>query len=163
MQKDALKMEASAIAAWYNEAPSQSILLLTIAAAQSNAANITLNNLAAVLNMGSLENKSLPILKYLVNIYPNSSIILNNLGQAYTGLGELDTAMVYFGRCLQREPNHPQANNTAGEIELSRGNAAAALQHFKNSLKGAYTEEAGRRVRFVATHLRANISPWAHQ
>jgi tetratricopeptide (TPR) repeat protein len=149
LEKDILKMEASALAAWYNEAPSQAILLMTKAAANPKASDLILNNLAAVLNMGSLENKSLPILKYLENIYPNNAMVLNNLGQAYTGLGELNSAMMCFGRCIQQEPNHPQANYTAGEIELSRGNTAAATQHFKNSLNGAYTDEADRRVRFV--------------
>jgi hypothetical protein len=61
--------------------------------------------------------------------------------------------MMYFGRCLQIEPNHPQANNTAGQIELSRGNTAAATQYFKNSLNGAFTEEAARRVSFVEPEI----------
>ncbi len=153
LEKDILKMEASALAAWYNEAPSQSILLITKAAANPKVSYLTLNNLAALLNMGSLENKSLPILKYLEVIQPNNAMVLNNLGQAYTGLGELNTAMMYFGRCIQLEPNHPQANYTAGEIELSRGNTAAATQHFKNSLKGAFNDEADRRVRFVEPEM----------
>lgn len=156
LQKDLVKMEASALAAWYNEAPSQAILLMTKAVANPKASDLALNNLSALLNMGSLENKSLPILRYLESIHPNNAMILNNLGQAYTGLGELNTAMMYFGRCIQMEPNHPQANYTAGEIELSRGNKAVATQHFKNSLNGAYTEEADRRVRFVEPDMDIN-------
>ena len=153
LEKDISKMEASALAAWYNEAPAQSILLITKAAANPKASDLTLNNLAALLNMGSLENKSLPVLKYLESIHPDNAMVLNNLGQAYTGLGELNSAMIAFGRCIQQEPNHPQANYTAGEIELSRGNNAAATQHFKNSLNGAYTDEADRRVRFVEPEM----------
>lgn len=147
LEKDILKMEVSALAAWYNEAPSQSILLMTKAAANPKASDLTLNNLAALLNLGSLENKSLPILRYLENIHPDNAMVLNNLGQAYTGLGELNSAMMYFGRCIEQEPNHPQANYTAGEIELSRGNTIAATQYFKNSLYGAFKEEVLQKVK----------------
>lgn len=154
IEKDVLKMESSSLAAWYNESPSQAILLMTKAALNPKATDLTLNNLAAMLNMGSLESRSLPVLRYLVNTYPNNAMILNNIGQAYTGLGELNTAMMYFGRCIQLEPNHPQANNTAGEIELSRGNTAAAEQHFINSITGAFTENAERRARFINNQIK---------
>lgn len=156
LEHDGNKMAAEGISAWYNEAPSQSILLLTKAASQAQAPDLLISNLGAILNMGGLENKSLPILKYLVTIYPQNAMILNNLGQAFVGLGELDTAMVYFGRCVQHEPNHPQANNTAGEIELSKGNNTAAAQYFKNSLNGAFTEEAARHVKFVEPDMDIN-------
>jgi tetratricopeptide (TPR) repeat protein len=153
LEKDPEKMASAAVAAWYSQALSQSILLITKAAMQPKASGLTMNNLGAILNMGGLELRAIPILTYLVNQYPNNSMLLNNLGQSYAGVGDLNRAMMYFGRCLQIEPNHPQANNTAGQIELSRGNTSAATQHFKNSLNGAYTEDAARRVRFVEPEL----------
>lgn len=156
LENDPEKMASASLAAWYSQAPSQSVLLITKAAMQSKASDLTINNLGAILNMGGLELRAIPILNYLVDQYPNNSMLLNNLGQAYAGVGDLNHAMIYFGRCLQIEPNHPQANNTAGQIELSRGNTAAATQHFKNSLNGAYTEEAARRVRFVEPEMDIN-------
>ncbi len=149
LENDPEKMASAALSAWYSQAPSQSILLITKAAMQSKASDLTMNNLGAILNMGGLELRAIPILTYLVNQFPNNSMLLNNLGQSYAGVGDVNRAMMYFGRCLQIEPNHPQANNTAGQIELSRGNTSAASQHFKNSLNGAYTEESARRARFV--------------
>ncbi|MES1222787.1 MAG: hypothetical protein ABUT20_45265, partial [Bacteroidota bacterium] len=149
LENDPEKMASAALSAWYSQAPSQSILLITKAAMQSKASGLTMNNLGAILNMGGLELRAIPILTYLVNQFPNNSMLLNNLGQSYAGVGDVNRAMMYLGRCLQIEPNHPQANNTAGQIELSRGNTSAATQHFKNSLNGAYTEEAARRVRFL--------------
>jgi Tfp pilus assembly protein PilF len=154
LENDPEKMASAALAAWYSEAPSQSILLITKAAMQSKASDLTMNNLGAILNMGGLESRAIPILNYLVGQFPDNSMVLNNLGQAYAGVGDLNNAMVYFARCLRIEPNHPQANNTAGQIELSRGNTSAATQHFKNSLNGAYTEDAARRVRFVEPEVK---------
>ena len=163
LENDPEKMATAAISAWYSEAPAQSVLLITKAAMQPNASDLTMNNLGAILNMGGLELRSIPILNYLVNQFPNNAMILNNLGQAYAGVGDLNHAMIYFGRCLQIEPNHPQANNTAGQIELSRGNTSAASQYFRNSLNGAFTDEASRQVKFVDPEedlyerLKANI------
>ena len=156
LENDPEKMASAALSAWYNQAPSQSILLITKAAMQSNASDLTMNNLGAILNMGGLELKAIPILNYLVDQYPNNAMVLNNLGQAYAEVGDLNKAMMYLGRCLQIEPNHPQANNTAGQIELSRGNSTSATQHFKNSLNGAYSDEAARRVRFVEAEMDIN-------
>lgn len=154
LENDWNKVAATGLTAWYSEAPSQAILLLTKAALQPKPSDITINNLGALLNMGGLENRSLPILRWLETLYPQNAMVLNNLGQAYAGLGELNDAMRFLGRCIAIEPNHPQASCTAGQIELSRGNNTAALQHFKNSLKGAYTEEADRRVRFVEPEMK---------
>ena len=41
-------------------------------------------------------------------------MVLNNVGQAFAGVGKLDSAMTYFGRCIKKSPYHPEANNTAG-------------------------------------------------
>jgi Tfp pilus assembly protein PilF len=153
LENDPEKMASAALSAWYSQAPSQSILLITKAAMQPKTSDLTMNNLGAILNMGGLELRAIPILNYLVTQYPNNSMVLNNLGQAYAGVGDLNNAMMYLARCIQIEPNHPQANNTAGQIELSRGNTGAAIQHFKNSLNGAFTPEADRRVRFVEPEM----------
>ncbi len=161
LENDGNKMTATAISAWYSEAPSQSILLITKAALKPKASDITMNNLGAILNLGGLENKSLPILRWLESQYPQNAMILNNLGQAYAGLGELNESMRFLGRCMAIEPNHPQANYTAGEIELSRGNNSAASKHFNNSLKGAFTEEAARRVRFIDFDAEINLYDYA--
>jgi hypothetical protein len=67
---------------------------------------------------------------------------LNNLGQAYTALGLLDSATIYLSRCISFSSQHPQANNTAGHIELKRGNKAKAQTYFENSLRGSFNLSA---------------------
>ena len=140
LENDAEKIAFAGVAAWYNNAPAQSALLITYAATKSQSSNI-LNNCAAIMNLCSHEEKAIPILKYILVTHPTNSTVLNNLGQAYTGLGDKQTAMMFFGRCIQRSPHHPEANATAAKIEESMGNLDKALEYTEASLKGAYSEE----------------------
>jgi tetratricopeptide (TPR) repeat protein len=146
---DASKMGAAAVAGWYTNYREESLLLIVKAAANNPDNGLLLNNCAAMLNMGGIEQKSIPLLKYLLQSYSASSMVLNNLGQAYAGLGETDTAMIYFGRCLKIEPENPEANNTAGQIEASKGNTEKAISYFEQSFKGAYSKPAELKLRRI--------------
>ena len=84
-------------------------------------------------------------------------MVLNNLGQAYAGLGETDTAMVYLGRCTKIEPENPEANNTAGQIEATKGNTEKAISYFEQSIKGAYNKPAELKLRKIKEN--SNIVP----
>jgi tetratricopeptide (TPR) repeat protein len=100
---------------------------------------------------------AIPILKYLLQFNAGSSMVLNNLGQAYAGLGETDTAMVYLGRCIKIEPENPEANNTAGQVEATKGNTEKAISYFEQSIKGAYNKPAELKLRKIKTG--SNIVP----
>ncbi len=155
---DGDKMGDAAVTGWYTNYREEALLLI-IKAASNNPGNGTLlNNCAAILNMGGIEQTAIPILKYLLQVYPNSSMVLNNLGQAYAGLGETDTAMVYLGRCIKAEPENPEANNTAGQIEASKGNTEKAISYFEQSLKGAYNKPAELKLRKLKNG--SNIVPF---
>src|SRR5574338_445125 len=140
LENNAAKIAASGVAAWYNNAPAQAALLITYAATKSQDAN-TLNNFGAIMNLCGHEEKAIPILKYVLATHPDNSTVLNNLGQAYAGLGDKQTAMMYFARCIRQSPNHPEANATAAKIEESNGNMDKALEYTEASLRGAYSEE----------------------
>jgi tetratricopeptide (TPR) repeat protein len=146
---DANRMGNAAITGWYTGYREESLLLI-IKAATSNPDNFLLmNNCAAILNMSGIEQKAIPLLKYLLQSYPGSPILLNNLGQAYAGLGETDTAMVYLGRCMKIEPENSEACNTAGQIEAIRGNKEKAIEYLQNSIKTAYTKTADLKLRKI--------------
>lgn len=136
------KMGIAGIAAWYNGAKSEGLLLLLQAGAKKPEDGLLLNNVSALLNIGGAPRHSLPVLRTLVQRYPENAMVLNNIGQAYAGVGELDTAMKYFGRCLKKSPQHPEANNTCGQIEKQRGHNAEAIRYFQEALKGAHHPEA---------------------
>ncbi len=136
------KMEAAALHAWQNGADEEAILLITKGAAESGGDGLMLVNAGGMLDMYGLSEKAIPVLRTIVNYNPNNIIALNNLGQAYTAIGLRDSAMYYIGRCLSLSPQHPEANNTAGHIELKKGNKARAQSYFENSLKGGFNLSA---------------------
>ena len=53
-------------------------------------------------------------------------MVLNNMGQAYAGLGETDTAMVYLGRAIRAVPMDPGSQqygraDRSGQGEYGKG------------------------------------------
>ena len=139
---DGVKLSGADIVAWYKNDAEASVLLAIKAATLSLDDNTSLNNCAAILSMAGLENKALPVLQVLLQREPNSSTVLNNLGQAYTSLGDVDTALFYFGRCIKIAPEHPEANNTAAIICLKKGQTEAAKKYCLQALKGGLSSEA---------------------
>jgi tetratricopeptide (TPR) repeat protein len=146
---DGSKMGDAAVLGWYTNYREESLLLIIRAAANDPDDGVLLNNCAALLNMGGIEQKAIPILKYILQSYPGNAMVLNNLGEAYAGLGETDTAMVYLGRCLKTEPENPEANNTAGQIEATKGNTESAIHYFEQSIKSAYNKPAELKLRKI--------------
>ena len=146
---DGNKMGDAAVAGWYTNYQEESLLLILRAAANNPDNRLLLNNCAALLNMSGIEQKAIPVLKYVLQSSPGNSMLLNNLGQAYAGLGETDTAMVYLGRCMKIEPEHPEACNTAGQIEATKGNKEKAAEYFEKSIKSAYSKTAELKLRKI--------------
>ncbi|MGZ5219356.1 MAG: tetratricopeptide repeat protein [Chitinophagaceae bacterium] len=136
------KLEAAALQAWQNGADEEAVLLVTKGAASSGSDGLVLVNAGAILDMYGLPEKAIPVLRTVVNYDPKNVIALNNLGQAYTALGLQDSAMQYLGRCISLSSQHPQANNTAGHIELKKGNKAKAQAYFENSIRGSFNLSA---------------------
>lgn len=100
-----------------------------------------LNNYAAFLIMSGGEQAALPILEYLNEKYPNNSTILNNIGQAWFGLGEIENAKKYLEDVTKLYPNHSMANFSLSNISLSQGDKAQSISFLKASLKESYDPE----------------------
>jgi len=105
----------------------------------TNADN--LNNLSAFLTMTGGEHLALPILDNLNAQYPNNSTILNNMGQAWFGLGDMLKAKNYLEKAVMYYAIHSQANKTLCKIYKSEGNKTKAVQAIKNSMKKSYSSE----------------------
>jgi TolA-binding protein len=99
-----------------------------------------LNNYAAFLVMTGGEQAAIPILEFLNSKYPNNSTILNNIGQAWFGLGDMDNAKKYLNATIELYPNHSMANSTMANISLAGPNpdTPRAINFLKASLKGGY-------------------------
>lgn len=110
-----------------------------------------LNNYAAMLNTGGGEHLALPILQTLNAKYPGDYTVVNNIGQAWYGLGDLQTAGKYIDSALRIYPRNPQALHTKSKIETEKGNKEAAKKALKQSLEEAFTEEKEYELRQMTT------------
>ena len=63
-----------------------------------------LNNYAAYLIMYGAEEIALPVLQHLNQLKPGNATILNNIGQAWFGLGELKMAYKYLDSSIAKFP-----------------------------------------------------------
>jgi len=110
--------------------------------------NVTcLNNYSAFLVMNGGEELALPILQKLNRENPKNSTILNNIGQAWFGLGDLDKAKSYLDSATLIFATHSQANQTKCVIQKSKGDKPGAIQSMKQSVKGAYTVQKEAMLR----------------
>jgi tetratricopeptide (TPR) repeat protein len=138
----------NAAAARFYSGSMQEAIFMQIRACQKDTNDLLgLNNLAAMYNLTGQEIKALPLLRTLAARLPANSIVLNNVGQCYMGLGLRDSALLYLKKCIAVEPHHPEANNTAAVIALARGNREAAGRYLENSLRGAFTYSAAAQYK----------------
>lgn len=106
-----------------------------------------LNNLAAMLSMAGEEHLAIPLLNALDKQFPRNATLLNNLGQAWFGLGEADKAEQYLQAALARAPNHVQANVTRSHIQEARGDKAGAIASMKRAAQVSYGPDKRNRLR----------------
>lgn len=100
-----------------------------------------LNNYAAFLAQTGGEQLALPILEKLNTRYPGNSTVLNNIGQAWYGLGEMSNANLYLDACMSVYADHSEANLTKAIIQKSEGKTQQAIESLKRSIKRNYSSE----------------------
>lgn len=152
-----LRAAANGLAAW-GAWPEATFLMGKVALASGNAQD--LNNLAAFLTMQKASQAALPILITLDARYPNNSTILNNLGQAWFELGEVEEAERVLTLAVRRAPNHPQANVTKSRIEEARGDKAAAQASMRAAIRGGYSQAKQRRLERLGGRLQKDDVHW---
>lgn len=135
--KTVKEVQAAAVGSLYND-EIQSALLLGMKAVKKDPSDLTgWNNLAAILNMSGLEEYAIPILQHCIQELPQSSMLLNNMGQAYMGLGELSKAKQYLRECLALDDLHPEANRSMALLYFFDNDAENSLKHFEKELQVA--------------------------
>lgn len=114
----------------------QVALALSIKAVASDPNNLNWqNNMAAMLSSYGFPEQSMPLLRKLKNDLPKNSTVLNNLGQAWLGLGDLDSAKKYFSSALRMNPKHPDARNGQGLMDEMNGNREAAQKNYQKAMQ----------------------------
>lgn len=137
-----------AVLLWYKNAMEEAVMLSVYAVSQLPE-DLALNNCGAILNLSGLATYSVSFLKYALQNNPDNSTLLNNIGQAYFSLGETDSATYYLQRCIKRSPLNPEGNKTEGVIETGKGDKEKAKKTIADAMKGGFTDEAKRIVRFL--------------
>ncbi len=126
---------------WASGQPEQAIYVLgKECAANPNNGN-NLNNYAAFLTMAGGEQAAIPILQNLDNKYSGNSTIMNNMGQAWYALGDMNKAKQLLDRTIAIFKNHSQANQTKCWILKSEGKDKEAIEALKRSIQEVYTTE----------------------
>ncbi len=100
-----------------------------------------LNSYASYLLMMGSEHIALPLLQYLNEKHTGNSTILNNMGQAWFGLGDMANAKRYLEAADDLTPGHGLANLTLSRIYTSEGDTSKAIAALKKAIKKSYTPE----------------------
>jgi tetratricopeptide (TPR) repeat protein len=128
------QIDDKAIASFYQDKPEEGLLLLMELTKKDPDEINSLNNLSSMLTMCGVEQKAIPLLMYALEKVPNSSTLLNNIGQAYMGLGDMQIAMNYFNQCLAIDELNPEANHSMGMIHYYKKEYDNAMQYFEKEL-----------------------------
>jgi len=131
---NASDIHAASIAGFYSNDLPSSLYLSMEAVIREPDSIVSWNNLGAFLNLSGIHYRSLPILKFCAAQETGSAMILNNLGQAYLGLGDKVSAEKYLLKVLGIDSLNPEANHSMGLIFMSRGNMPEAAACFKRQL-----------------------------
>jgi len=125
----------------------------------TNADNTdNLTNYSAMLSMQGAQHLAIPILNNLNAKYPKNSTLLNNLGQAWFGLGEIGKAEKYLDSTIRIYAYHPQANFTKSLILESKGDKSGAIETMRKSIRHAHTDEKENRLNKLGYKLtRADV------
>lgn len=120
------------------------------------------SNYAAMLAMSGGEPLAIPLLDKLNRRFPGNSTILNNLGQAWFNLGDLDKADQFLKEAVRLYAYHPQANFTQSFIEESKGNHDQAVELVKKAVRHSLSLDKENRLRKLGYKLTGDdIRPFA--
>lgn len=112
-----------------------------------------LSNYGSMLSMLGVQQLAIPILNNLNTKFPQNSTLLNNLGQAWFGLGDIAKAEKYLDSAIRIYAYHPQATYTKSFIEESKGNKTEAVTLVKKSILHSYSKEKEDRLRKMGHKL----------
>lgn len=146
-KQDGPTLQASAIGQWINNNPVQALLLQMAATLRSGNNHSAWNNLAAFYNMTGMEHQSVPILQRLLQEEPGNPMLLNNLGQAWLGLGDMGKATDCLLQCLAEDELNPEANHSLGMMAAFAGKVDEAMKYFEKELQVAVRRSTLARIK----------------
>lgn len=149
-----------AMGLWLAGQPELALYVLGKLCAVDASNTDNLSNYSAMLSMQGAQHLAIPILNNLNHKFPKNSTLLNNLGQAWFGLGDIGKAEKYLDSAIRIYAYHPQANLTKSMIEESKGNKQGAVEAAKRSIAKAYSPEKENRINKLGYKLKPNDIGW---
>lgn len=156
-QKNSVANAATGL--WINGNAPMAVYLMGKATADDPANEDNVNNYAAFLTMTGAEEAAIPLLMNLYGHFPGNSTILNNLGQAWFGLGQLAKASKYLDSAILIYALHPQANYTKCLL-LEKTDPVKSIEALKRSIAGAYSKEKESKLRELKYELQSEDLRW---
>lgn len=130
-----------AVQCWLAGATDKAIWMLGKACLDDMTNTDNLANYASLLSMVGGEHLAIPILQNLNAKFPDNTTILNNLGQAWYGLGEMNNASYCLGAAARLTPAHPHATETISDVDGTEGKKEESIEELKRSIKKEYTPD----------------------
>jgi hypothetical protein len=159
-----LKLKSSlantAVGLWIDGKPTLALYLMGEACKADPTNTVNLNNYASFLTMCGAEQKAIPILNNLNKRFPKNSSILNNISQAWLGLGDITKAEKYADSTIHIYASHPQANMAKCLIEESKGNIQASISAGKMAISKAYSYEKENKLKKLGYQLKSDDINW---
>lgn len=116
----------------------QAAMALSMKAVETDPSNANWqNNMASLLAQYGYPERAIPVLQKLKKQFPRNSTVLNNLGQAWLGLGEIDSAETNIKRAGRLNPHHPESKQTEGVIEEIAGNTDKAIDDYIEAMESS--------------------------
>jgi hypothetical protein len=150
----------AAVGLWMDGKPTLALYVMGEACKNNPSNANNLNNYAAFLTMCGAEQMALPILINLNKRYPRNSSILNNITQAWLGLGDISKAEKYADSTIRIHANHPQANMAKGLIEESKGNIPSAIAAYKKAIRKGFSTEKENKLKKLGYDLKGDDLNW---
>lgn len=150
----------TALGLWLTRNYELALYLMGAACVNSTNDKDALNNYASMLIMTGAEEGAIPILNKLNKELPKNKTILNNLAQAWLGLGDVDKAEKYIDSCVRVYALHSQANATKSKIEESKGNKQGAAEAMKQSIKKGFSESKKQKLRQLGYDIKKDDFEW---
>ncbi len=150
------EMGNAAIALWMDGCTQIALSLMAqVCMLEANNTD-NLNNYASMLTMMGAPELAVPILNNLNGRFKKNSTILNNIGQAWFALGDMDKTTKYLDSTLALAPLHAQANETMCLIMVNKGNKAGAIPYAKKAFQNAATSSRKDMVSKLGYKISAN-------
>ncbi len=153
-------LDNAAAGLWMDGRPTLALYLMGEACKAKPTDAISLNNYASILTTCGAEHLALPVLYFLNRQFPQNSSLLNNIAQAWLGLGDIPRAGRTADSAIRIYPMHPQANLVISVIEESRGNIPAAITAARKAIAEAYSTEKESRLKKLGSPVKSEDLDW---